>query len=68
MALRLWHLEHTQRLKHGGWRRHEVMPVQKNHLRARVGCQLCTDFQQTRLANAWWSMDVEYQERRFGRL
>ena len=68
MALPLWHLEHTQRVKHGGRRRHEVMPVQTNHLRARVGCQLSTDVQQAGLANAWWTVDVEYQERRFGRL
>jgi hypothetical protein len=68
-ALPLRHLEHSpQRLKHGRRRREEVAPVQANHARARVGRKPGIDVQQPRLADAWWSMDVEQQKRRFGRV
>jgi hypothetical protein len=67
-AVPLGHLKHPQRLEHDRRRRDEVAPVQTNHARARVSRKPSIDVQQPRLADAWWSVDVEQQKRRLGRL
>ena len=46
----------------------ELASVETDHGRARIGGKRRIDVQQARLADAWWSMDVQHRERRFGRL
>jgi hypothetical protein len=68
-AFAVGHVKHlAQCLQRGPRRRVEVAPVETNHARARTRGQPSEDVQQARLADACEAVEVEHQERRFGRL
>ena len=58
----------AQRHKHRWRRGNEVASVEANHAGARVRGQPGKDIQQARLADAWGSVNVQYRERRLGRV
>ena len=54
--------------QHRRRRRGEVAPVQADHRRVGVGGDGGEDIEQGRLADAWWSVEVQQHEGRFRRL